>query len=82
MPFEKYRTFDVCIAKPHGRIAKPHGRIAKPHGRIAKPHGRIAETARSYFRNPHGGGYYLSSESVPRCQLGTVMMLKVGVDTI
>ena len=23
------------------------------------------------------GGYYLSSESVPRCQLGTDMMLKV-----
>ena len=29
-----------------------------------------------------GGGYYLSSERPPRCQLGTVMMLKVGGDTI
>ena len=38
------------------------------------------------FRDGHDvesrGGYYLSSERPPRCQLGTDMMLKVGVDTI
>ena len=27
-------------------------------------------------------GNYLCNKCVPRCQLGTVMMLKVGVETI
>ena len=75
--------YENCLAESPMLRDPGHGNWGFSLVRVLLPQGESPDDERPTRHDVESrGGYYSSSESVPRCQLGTVMMLKVGVDTL